>query len=202
MYRAATRGHHRPGTVDRGNSGAKAAIQRRIGAAAALALNLHLGCPPTPMLSKVCASWLIVLVLLPFTAPFSMFDLTELLSGQSVDSLGAPSSTTPTAALTRAALSRAVPFPLRAARHRPAPTRLACIFRRDHRAGPCPRGFPAPWRSTSFTRSAVRPFCGSEPRVPYCPSRHRSCERCRRLSPARSARGPAVGARTLFDTSR
>lgn len=76
------------------------------------------------MLSKVCASGLIVLMLLPFAAAFSMFDLAELLSGQSVGSMGAPSSATPTAALTRLALSRAMPFPLRAARHRPALTRL------------------------------------------------------------------------------
>ena len=76
------------------------------------------------MVSKVCASWLVVLVLLPFTAPFSMFDLTELLSGPGVDSMGAP-STMPTAVLTRAALSRAVPFPMRAARQRKAPTRLS-----------------------------------------------------------------------------
>jgi hypothetical protein len=76
------------------------------------------------MLSKVCASWLIVLVLLPFTAPFSMFDLTEVLSRPGGASMGTPSSPTPMAALTRAALSREVSFPMRAARHRPALTRL------------------------------------------------------------------------------
>jgi hypothetical protein len=71
------------------------------------------------MLSKVCASWLVVLVLLPFTAPFSTFDLTALLPARSRN-LGAPPSKTPSAALTRAALSRAMPFlPRPASRARP-----------------------------------------------------------------------------------
>ena len=76
------------------------------------------------MLSKVCASWLIVLVLLPFTAPFSIFDLSELLTGGSNNAMGRPSSRTPMAALARAALSGGVPVPLRAVRHRSALTRL------------------------------------------------------------------------------
>jgi hypothetical protein len=57
------------------------------------------------MLSKVCASWLVVLLLLPFTAPFWTFDLNAVLSGQSARALGTPSSTTSTAGLTRAVLS-------------------------------------------------------------------------------------------------
>ena len=85
---------------------------------------MHWGCPPPPMLSKVCASWLTVLVLLPSTAPFSICDLTDLLRARSVDSMGAPSSTAPKPAVTRAALSLAEPFPMRAARHRPALARF------------------------------------------------------------------------------
>jgi hypothetical protein len=75
------------------------------------------------MLSKVCATWLVVLVLLPCTAPFSTFDPTELLSERS-RGLGTPASQTAPAALTHAALSRAVPFPPRpAVRVRPTLTR-------------------------------------------------------------------------------
>ena len=94
-------------------------------AAAALALNLQSGWLPH-MLSRVCAGWLVVLVLLPFTAPFSTFDLIDLLSGQRVDTTGTPSpSPTPsTAASTHAVLARAVPCPLRPARLRPVLTRL------------------------------------------------------------------------------
>jgi hypothetical protein len=69
------------------------------------------------MLSKVCATWLIVLVLLPFTAPFSTFDLADVLPDRS-DGLRTPSSGTPTASLSRAVLSRAVPLPPRIGRLR------------------------------------------------------------------------------------
>jgi hypothetical protein len=76
------------------------------------------------MLSKVCATWLIVLVLLPFTAPFSTFDLADFLPGQSDGALGMPPSGTPPASLTRAVLSRAVPFPPRIGRLRLTLSRL------------------------------------------------------------------------------
>jgi hypothetical protein len=76
------------------------------------------------MLSKVCASWLIVLVLLPFTAPFSTFDLADFLPGQSDGAIGIPFSGTPTASLTRAVLPRAVPFPSRMGRLRLILSRL------------------------------------------------------------------------------
>ncbi|MEO8259280.1 MAG: hypothetical protein ABI868_18180 [Acidobacteriota bacterium] len=74
------------------------------------------------MLSKVCASWLVVLVLvlLPFAGPFSTFDL---LAGSRVASLTMP-STPPAAVLSRVVMSRSVPFPARTARLRPTLMRL------------------------------------------------------------------------------
>ena len=117
-------GGNLPAPANAAISGAKAAIQRRGPLAAGLALNLHLGCPPTPMLSKVCASWLVVLVLLPFTAPFSTVRSHRFavrgergLDGGTIDddADGGPDSCRAVAA---------VPFPLRAVGHRPALTRL------------------------------------------------------------------------------
>ena len=101
------------------------------------------------MLSKVCASWLVVLVLLPFTAPFPTFDLSDLQPKPSRH-LGVPHSKTPVAALSHVALSRAAPFPARAASRlrlslsrlrSPHAAALACI---EHAAaaGPAPM-YPA-----------------------------------------------------------
>lgn len=105
-----------------------------------LASNLHQRGPPTLMLSKVCAFWLVVLVLLPLTPPFSMFDLTGLLSVRTCN-LGTPSSKTPSAVLTQAALSRAMPFPPSpASRVRPTLTRA----RLPHANGLAPVAAAAP----------------------------------------------------------
>ena len=101
------------------------------------------------MLSKVCASWLVVLVLLPFTAPFSTFDLTALLPARSRN-LGTAPLKTPSAALTRAALSRAMPFlprPAPAACGRPSPGPVPATPPAAHRSRPPRR--PASRRSTS-----------------------------------------------------
>jgi hypothetical protein len=76
------------------------------------------------MLTRLCALWLIVLVLLPFTAPFSTFDLTDLFPGPSDGIAAAPRSALPTTAIARAAFSHAVPFPPRMSRLRVAVTRL------------------------------------------------------------------------------
>jgi hypothetical protein len=75
------------------------------------------------MLSKVCATWLMVLVVLPFTAPFSTIDMSDVVPGQS-DRAGTLPSKVPAAALTHAVLPRAVPFPTRASRLRLALDRL------------------------------------------------------------------------------
>jgi hypothetical protein len=92
------------------------------------------------MLSKVCASWLVVLVLLPLTAPYSMFDPMGLLAVRRCN-LGTPFSKTPSAAMTQGALSGAVPFlPRPASRVRPTLTRT----RAPHAEGLAPIAAAAP----------------------------------------------------------
>ena len=76
------------------------------------------------MLSKVCAVWLVLLVILPFTAPFSMFDLHEWQAPRAHASGRAPASKTPETMLDHAPLSHAVPLPPRVGRTRLALTRL------------------------------------------------------------------------------
>jgi hypothetical protein len=86
------------------------------------------------VLAKICAAWLVVLVMVPFTAPFSAFDLGDLLPTQPDGIAGASSSTRPTTGIARATLSHAVPFPPRASRLRVAMTRLRLSSREaiDH----------------------------------------------------------------------
>jgi len=77
------------------------------------------------MVSKICAAWLIVLVVLPFTAPFSAFDLRTWNAAQNRDGIGlAPSSKAPAAVTSQAALARAVPLPPRVGRQRLALSRV------------------------------------------------------------------------------
>jgi hypothetical protein len=76
-----------------------------------------------PMLSKACASWLVLLVLLPFTPAFSTPMIVEILPGTPNDCAERRSSI-PTAALTHGALLGAVALPNRLGRLRPAMTRL------------------------------------------------------------------------------
>jgi len=69
-------------------------------------------------LAKVCAVWLVVLVWMPFTAPFSTVDLVDLLAGHRHGTTRAASPNRPTTAVTRASLSHAVPLPPRVGRLR------------------------------------------------------------------------------------
>jgi hypothetical protein len=103
------------------------------------------------MLSKACASWLVVLVLLPFTAPFSTFDPTDFLPAPSHRAVGTPSSRTSTAALTHAVLSRAVALPPRVGRLRLTLTRPRAL----HAAAAAPVAAPA--RSGAFPIQIVHP---------------------------------------------
>ena len=73
------------------------------------------------MLAKLCAVWLVLLTVVPFTAPFSTVDLVDLLPEGGV--ARTPSSTLPTTAIARA-LSRAVALPPRVGRQRVAMCRL------------------------------------------------------------------------------
>jgi hypothetical protein len=71
------------------------------------------------MISKLCAAWLVVLVLLPFTAPFSSFDLRDWQPAAAARGVGlAPDSRPPLAVTNHAVLSRAVPLPPRTGRQR------------------------------------------------------------------------------------
>ena len=70
------------------------------------------------VLAKLCAAWLVVLVMVPFTAPFSTFDLRDLAPTPTNGIAGAPSSTRPTTAIAKATWSHAVPFPPRVSRLR------------------------------------------------------------------------------------
>ena len=70
------------------------------------------------VLAKVCAVWLVVLVWMPFTAPFSTVDLVDLLAGHRHGITRAASPNPPTTAVTRASLPHAVPLPSRVGRLR------------------------------------------------------------------------------------
>jgi len=68
--------------------------------------------------AKICAAWLVVLVMVPFTAPFSTFDLRDLAPTLPDGLAGAPSSTRPTTAIAKTTLSHAAPLPPRVSRLR------------------------------------------------------------------------------------
>jgi hypothetical protein len=65
------------------------------------------------MLSKVCAVWIVVLIILPFTAPLSSVTLEELMprSGDYDGPATSSSSSSPAADVTRPTISHPVPVP-------------------------------------------------------------------------------------------
>jgi hypothetical protein len=75
------------------------------------------------MLSKFFAAWLVVLVMVPFTAPFSAFSLSDLRwdAGQPTDPA---SSSAPAVAAAPSTPSHAVPIPRGTSRQRLWLTRL------------------------------------------------------------------------------
>jgi len=95
--------------------------------AACVSIEIAAPASATPMLSKVCAAWLVVLVTLPFTAPFSTLDLADLLSGATDEAGRIPGAPVPATATAGAALSHAVPLPPRPGRTRLAQTRLHAL---------------------------------------------------------------------------
>jgi hypothetical protein len=82
------------------------------------------------MVARVCAVWLAVLVLLPFTPPFSTVDLADLAghadgSAQSHDrGESSPSSPRPAPAVARAGMVHALLLPARGGRNRAGLSRL------------------------------------------------------------------------------
>ena len=74
------------------------------------------------MLFKLCASWLVVMVLLPFTAPLSTFDGPAL--PRASRRTGSLPAKMPFAEVTRAVLFRPAPLPVRGSRLRVALDRL------------------------------------------------------------------------------
>ena len=64
------------------------------------------------MLSKVCAVWIVVLIILPFTAPLSSVTLEELMPRRGDHDGLATSSSLPAAAVTRPTVSHAAPVPV------------------------------------------------------------------------------------------
>jgi hypothetical protein len=82
------------------------------------------------MLARGCAVWLAVLVLLPFTPPFSTVDLADLIgqpdgAAQSHDDgANSPSSPRPAPAIARAGIVHALPLPMRGGRNRAGLSRL------------------------------------------------------------------------------
>lgn len=75
------------------------------------------------MFSKVCSAWLVILVMLPFTAPFSAFNLADLLPGTTHHDRDA-SPQLPRAAADHTAVSSGAPLPPGFARLRLDLTRL------------------------------------------------------------------------------
>ena len=64
------------------------------------------------MLSKVCAVWIVVLIILPFTAPLSSVTLEELMPRRGDYDGLATSSSSPAAEVTRPTVSHAAPVPV------------------------------------------------------------------------------------------
>jgi hypothetical protein len=80
------------------------------------------------MLARVCAVWLAVLVLLPFTAPFATVDLADF-TGQADGAMQSQGETSPASprhapAIVRAGVVHALPLPPRGGRHRAGLSRL------------------------------------------------------------------------------
>jgi hypothetical protein len=109
------------------------------------------------MVSKMCAAWLVLLVLLPFSAPFSTCDLESLFAGETRHTSQPQRPSRPSALLADAATTHALPLTRSTERVKFLASVLHSLIRRAAAPGsPAARGTAPPDLASSSFLSPLR----------------------------------------------